>query len=102
MGKKSKKRSKKRPKINHKKAAKDNDLPNEIRRAASYAFSSGWVQNSGIAFLLALIALIIAMTTSTQVKAAALAFAGAGTLFLWILAAAMIKYASESKETEYS
>lgn len=105
MGKKSKKRkkgSKQRPRTNHKKTGKDNDLPSEIRKAISYASSSGWVQNSGIAFLLALIALMIAMTTSTQVKAAALAFAGAGTVFLWILAAAIIKYASESKETEYS
>jgi hypothetical protein len=102
MGKKSKSRSKRQPKAKYKEAVKDNDLPNELRRTVGRAFLSGWVQNSGIGFLLALLALIIAMTTSSQVKVAALTSAGVGTLFLWILAAAIIKYASEPKETEYT
>jgi hypothetical protein len=102
MGKKGKKHPKKRTETKYKMSAKDEELPNELRRAFGHAFSNGWVQNSGVGFLLTLIALIIAMMTSTQVKAAALTFACVGTAALWIVAGVIIKYASESVGTEYS
>jgi hypothetical protein len=99
---KHKEHAKKHSKAKSKEASIDNNSPyeNELRKVVSHAFSSGWVQNSGIGFALILIALIGAIMTSTQVKAAAITTALAGTLFLWILAGVVIKYATESKPNE--
>jgi len=63
--------------------------------AAAHAASNGWVQNSGVAFLGAIILLVVAMATSTGTKAAVITAACAGTAFLWIFAIALIKYISE-------
>ena len=62
------------------------------------ALSSGWVQNSGVAFLGAFILLVVAMVTSTGVKAAAVGFACFGTVFVWILAAAIIKRSATAED----
>src|SRR5581483_2676063 len=74
----------------------------DSRCAITHAFSSGWVQNSGVGFLFALSALIIAMATSTQVKAAALTFACIGTAALWILTTVIIRNENTVAETEYA
>src|SRR5216110_1711081 len=71
---------------------KDSDAPG-LRTPVSRAFASGWVQNSGVASLIALIAFIVAVVTSTQIKAAAITFALVATAFSWILAASVIKWA---------
>jgi hypothetical protein len=65
------------------------------KNAVTHALSSGWVQNSGVAFLLLLAALVAAIMTSTQIKAAAITAALAGTFFLWIFAAAVIRHAGD-------
>jgi hypothetical protein len=43
---------------------------------------------------------VAAIMTSTQVKAAAITFALSGTLFLWILAFTVIRYANEHEEPQ--
>ena len=97
MGKKKdKKHSKKNAHTQNKNTAKDEDLANKrglLRAAISHALSSGWVQNSTIAFVGAFVLLVAAMVTNTQVKTAAVAFALMGTAALWITAAAVIRYA---------
>jgi hypothetical protein len=100
--KRHKKRPKQRTKTKGKETHIDNDLPKKhrLRGAISHALSSGWVQNSGVAFLLAFFALIAAIMTSTQVKAAAVTFALSGTLFLWLLAGAVIRNAKLSDEPD--
>jgi VIT1/CCC1 family predicted Fe2+/Mn2+ transporter len=69
----------------------------DLRDAVAHAFSSGWVQNSGVLFAASVIALIVAVVFSSQIKTAAISFALAGTFFLWILAAVTIKYAAQEK-----
>jgi hypothetical protein len=66
-------------------------IKSNFRLALARTFSSGWVQNSGVAFLLSVVAVIGAVMTSTQIKTAIIFFAGAGTIFLWIFAAEMIR-----------
>lgn len=100
--KKRKKHPEKSPQANKKEASIHDDLPQKsnFSVAVSHAFSSGWVQNSTIAFLGTLIWLVVAMATNTQIKAAAITFGLMGTAALWILAFAVIRYSSESKEPE--
>jgi hypothetical protein len=94
--KKNKKHSKKSASAKGKETRIGNNPPHEsiLGRAVTHALSSGWVQNSGVGFLFIFVALIVAYMTKTQVKAAALTFAFAGTVFLWIAAGFVIKYAS--------
>jgi hypothetical protein len=73
---------------------KDDNLLHNIRAATLHALSNGWVQNSGVAFLLAVIALIIAMETRSQIKSAAIGFAAIGSIALWIFALVVIRYAA--------
>jgi len=103
MGKKKhKKHAHQRTQAKRKGAPISNNLPHKgnFGAAVSHALSNGWVQNSGVSFLLVLAALVAAIMTSTQVKAAAITFALSGTLFLWIAATVVIRYANESKEPE--
>lgn len=80
--------------------AEEKSLFNEFRVAARRALSSGWVQNSSIAFILVTIALGVSMFMSTGVKSAAITFAVVGTICVWIIAILVIH--SYSSETEYS
>lgn len=81
-------------------SVKNEDFWNKLRVARSQAFCNGWVQNSGVVFFLVSVALIVAMTTSTQIRAAALTFACVGTLFVWIVAWVVIR--SIAQETDFS
>jgi hypothetical protein len=92
--KKNNKRFKQTTGTKRKKAGVEDDLPHAAKREGviAHAFASGWVQNSGVAFLVALVALAVSIMTRTQIKAATLTFAFSGTAVLWILAAAIIKY----------
>lgn len=91
--KKRQEHAKKRPEAKGKEAGIKNDSPHEngLRNSVSHALSNGWVQNSGIGFLLIGVGLIVAIMTRTQIKAAALTFALAGTLFSWILALFVVR-----------
>jgi len=92
--KKHQKHSPERSKAKYIPAAKDYDPDNQILKSlVSHVFSNGWVQNSGVAFLLSLVAFIAAIMTRTQIKAAAIAVAGVGTLFVWIVAISIWRYA---------
>lgn len=68
------------------------------KASLDHALSSGWVQNSGVACLGAFILLVVAMVTSTGVKAAAIGFACFGTAFIWILAAAIVKHSAAAED----
>jgi hypothetical protein len=78
-------------------------LDQQLRLAIRHAFASnGWVQNTGVAFLVAIITVVIAALSGTMtVKAAATTIAAVGTLFLWIAWWAVIRY-SPRPETEFS
>jgi len=90
---KRKKHAKKRPKAKKKNPISNSDNNKiDLRAAISHALSSGWVQNSGITCLGSGCVLIAAIMTSTQVKAAALAFALTGTAFLWLATLFVIGY----------
>jgi hypothetical protein len=65
-----------------------------LAAASSHAFSNGWVQNTGVTFLVVVIGLIVAMATSTQVKSAAITLAAVGTALLWIIAIIIIRHDS--------
>ncbi len=92
---KHKKRAKKSTHAKNEQTAKYEDSRGRVglKAALSHAFSSGWVQNSGVGFLLALIALIVAIVTATQIKTAAITFALVATAFVWILAGVVVKSA---------
>lgn len=97
--KKRKKYPKQTTKVKEKQAAEDhNTARSGLRAAIIHALSNGWVQNSGIGFLLTVVGLIVALTMKTQVKAAAITFALVGTAAVWILAVVVIQYSKDSPE----
>ena len=92
---KKKKRKKHPQKPSNKKeanAAEDDTAKRGLRAAIVHALSSGWVQNSGVGFVFALIALIVAMAMNSQIKAAAITVALAGIAALSIMVLAVIKH----------
>jgi hypothetical protein len=92
--KKDKKHSIQGAQAKHKQGTENRDLKDHgLKFFVSHAFSNGWVQNSGVGFLFTFVTLIAALMTGTQIKTAAIIFAGTGTAFLWIAAAAVWKYA---------
>jgi len=104
MGKKKrKKHPPKRTQAEDEQAAENRHLDNHsLKSFVSHIFSNGWVQNSGVAFLLAFVALIASIMTSTQTKAAAIVFAGAGTVFLWIAVVAVWRYAEPEQPPPFA
>jgi hypothetical protein len=84
----------------HKDAERKKEATNKRRNADEkvlqlplrHIFSSGWVQNCGIAFFLTCVSLVVAMWTRTQIKAAAIGFASVGTLLLWMVAFLVVRY----------
>jgi hypothetical protein len=90
--KKRKKHPSKPPTTKEERSAEGDNSDNRgLRLAFIHALSSGWVQNSGVGFIFALIALIVAVEMNSQIKAAAITFAMVGTAALWILAIAVIR-----------
>jgi len=102
--KKHKKHPKQGSQAKRKEAPVGNNLPYKsgLSGAISHALSTGWVQNSGVGFLFFFIALMVALMFSSQVKAAAVTFALAGTVFLWILAGVVIRYSNEPQGIAFS
>jgi hypothetical protein len=100
MGKRKEQHSKKRFETKDKNAPRD-DHPGNVgtRGALSHALSSGWVQNSSVAFFVAIVGLVIAMATRSQIKAAVIGVASTATLAVWIIAIVFMKYAGESAFT---
>jgi hypothetical protein len=94
---KRKKHAKERPQAKDENAPKEGNLKETWRRKSlSHALSSGWVQNSTIAFLGTMVLLGAAMWTKTQVRVAAIGFGLMGTIALWILVLVITKYADDS------
>jgi len=100
----SKKRRKKhannRIKTESRRAEQDNHLRDKPKISFGQVLSNQWVRGFCTAFVLIIIALGVAIGTATGVKAAALTFAAVGTVTLWVIAAAVIRYAGP-QETEY-
>jgi hypothetical protein len=69
---------------------------NLLTDAIAHARSDGWIQGVGVGFLLTCIGLATAIMTSKDVKTAAISFALAGTVFVWMLAAVIIRYVKEA------
>jgi hypothetical protein len=84
----------------HRQGAEYNDPREGIVSAIHKSLHSGWVQNASIAFILTIVALVVAMATSTGVKAAAITLALVGTISLWIFAVSIIRHTSH--ETEFT
>ena len=72
----------------------------ESKKPLSHALSNDWVKYFVRAFVVAVIALVGAVMTSTGVKVAAITFASVGTLAVWLIAALMIAYKATPPETE--
>jgi hypothetical protein len=72
----------------------------ELKLSLYHAFSQWWIRALVGAFPIALVGLIVAMATSTEVKAAAITVACIGTLALWAICVEIWRYSGED-ETEY-
>jgi len=68
-------------------------LPNN-KGMFDQVISNGWVQNSGIALVLAVIGLGVALYTRQQVNAAIISAAGVGTVFIWIVAIVALRHST--------
>src|SRR5713226_8562483 len=75
------------------------EFQSKFKVSLARALSRWWVQTFVGLLPVAIIGLIVAMTTSTQVKIAALTMAGLGTLALWAVAIAILRD-SGPNETE--
>ena len=75
------------------------DLYSESKKRLAQALSNDWGKYFVGAFVVAVIALLVAFVSSTGVKAAAITFAAVGTLTLWLIAALVIVYRETPPET---
>lgn len=97
MGKKRHKtKARQKPKAKKKEATENDEVANRRGQdAVGHALSSGWVQNSTVAFLGTIILLVVAMWTNTQVKAAAITAGLMGTVAIWVFVGVIIAFNRE-------
>jgi hypothetical protein len=73
-----------------------------FRDAIAHALSRGWVQNCGTGVLFVFIGLIVAVILKVGVKGAAITFALAGTAFVWLVAAIIIRAVDRPENPPFS
>lgn len=100
MGKKKNKpHSDKNPKGKHKQATGNHNMNHGFKVVVGHAFSSGWVQNSTVAFAGTVVLLVTAMATKTQIRAAAIGVGCMGTIALWVLVVVVMRNADVATPT---
>lgn len=97
---KRKKHAKKNSQSEGKNTKEESNSHGELKFSLYHAFSQWWIRAFVGAFPVALVGLIVAMVTSTKVKAAAITVACIGTLALWAICVEIWRYSGE-EETEY-